>query len=419
MVFGAGASQAEKPAETKELLIWSHWGNEPGKRAWIDEVVAEYQAANPNIRFKIEWYGDKNDLYTQLNAANQAGGRNAPDIHTIDFRPYGGIPQEQNGWLLDLAKGLNKDHWDPNLLSAASYGNAIWGIPLESFGIWVWYDKNLFAKWGLQVPADGKMSWELFQQIRAKAVENNMLVFSQGVQNLPIFASHFPTSFLINHAGVDLVREAVIKGTRPYNDPAMVRGLQAGVDLIPQLFNADVATLVLFQGAGLFFNGKAALTLEGSFLTSWLGLVQKDGAAPASLDLGIMRFPVIPGGSGTSVIQSGAGSGWAASAFTKHADVVIDFFNFISTPARGSRWIELSQVTTGIKANIPASASELIRNQAKWLQEGPAISPALYQVPGGDEAVYWTQGMTRFFVDRNYTAKEFLDEMQRLRERRK
>lgn len=412
-----GTREAAVPKDTAEIVVWSHWGGEPGKRAWIDEVVAAYQRQNPNVTFKFEWYGDKGDLYTQLNAVSQAGGRNAPDIHTVDFRPYGHIPQERNGWLLNLKDGLDTSLWDPGLLSAATYGGGIWGLPIESFGIWVWYDRKVFSEWGIEVPADGRVSWELFQVIQRKAAENNMHVIGQGIQNIPPFAAHFPVGMLLNYIGPDIVREAVITGERPYNDPEMVRGLQAVVELIPRLFNEDVATLATFEGAGIFFNRRAALTVEGSWLPGWFGLVRADGAAPADVDLDIMRFPLVPNGRGNGVVQWGAGSGWAASVFTKHPDIVIDFFNFIATPERGTRWIELTDVPTGIAASIPASASELIRKQISWQQDGPAISPAIYQVPAGDEEVHWVRGLTRFFVDRNYTAKEFLDEMQRIRER--
>ena len=50
------------------------------------------------------------------------------------------------------------------------------------------------------------------------------------------------------------------------------------------------------------------------------------------------------------------------------------------------------------------------------LEPRPAISPAIYQVPALDEEVAWNEGMVRFFADPNYTAQEFLDMMQDLRE---
>ena len=67
-------------------------------------------------------------------------------------------------------------------------------------------------------------------------------------------------------------------------------------------------------------------------------------------------------------------------------------------------------------ADIPETASELVRTQLAWQADGPAISPAIYQVPALDEEVAWNEGMVRFFADSNYTAQEFLDMMQDLRE---
>lgn len=410
----AGVFAQDEPVE---LTVWSHWG-EPGKKQWIEEVIDDYTAEHPDVSVNIEWYGDKGDLYTQLNAANQAGGENAPDIHTVDFRPLGYIPQQLNGWLLDLDSELDTSHWDEGLLGAGSYDDGIWGLPIEAFGIWVWYDKNLFDSWGIEIPEDGRIDQATFDEIVAKAQENGMTVFGQGVQNLNNFAAHYPMGIALNEAGKDTVRDAVITGDKPYNDPAMVEALQVAVDQIQTdgFFNPDVPTLTLDEGAGLFFNGKAAMTVEGSWLPGWYRGQVADGAAPDDLDLKIARFPIFDGAVDDGVVQWGAGSGWAASAFTEHPDVVVDLFNFMSTPERAFRWIELTDVPTGMLTEIPETASELVRTQLAWQKDGPAISPAIYQVPALDEEVAWNEGMVRFFADPNYTAQEFLDGMQQLRE---
>jgi len=417
VMAGAAPISVLAQDEATELTIWSHWV-EPDKKAWIEEVIADYTAENPNVTINIEWYGDKADLYTQLNAANQAGGENAPDIHTLDFRPLGHIPQQLNGWLLNLDQGLDTSHWDEGLLGAGTYDGGIWGLPIEAFGIWVWYDKTVFDDWGIQIPEDGRVDQALFDQIVAKAKENDMLVFGQGVQNLTNFAAHYPIGVALNMAGKDEVAAAVISGEKPYNDPAFVEALQVAVDQIHTdgFFNKDVPTLTLNEGAGLFFNRKAAMTAEGSWLPGWYKGQADDGAAPADVDLQIMRFPIFDGAVDDGVVQWGAGSGWGASAFTKHPDTVIDFFNFMSTPERAFKWIEMTDVPTGMVTEIPESASDLVRTQLAWQKDGPAISPAIYQVPAGDEEVAWNEGMVRFFADPNYTAQEFLDMMQSIRE---
>lgn len=403
---------AEEPIE---LTLWSHWG-ESGKGDWIEATIAAYEEQNPNVTIKVEWYGDKADLYTQLNAANQAGGENAPDIHTVDFRPYGHIPQQQNGWLLDLKGGLDASHWDPGLLGAATYDDGIWGVPIEAFGLWMWYDKTLFSEWGIEIPEDGRVSGELFDEIVAKAAENDMFVVAQGIQNLPIFAAHFPLGMALNDAGIDTMYNAFVTGDLPYNDPALVTALQTAVDRIPGWFNPDVPTLTLTEGAGVFFQHGAAVTVEGSWLPGWLKTAVEDGAAADGFDLGMMRMPAYPGAVDDGAIQWGAGSGWAGSAFTKYPEVVTDFINFASSPENAFAWVEMTDVPTGMVTDIPDSASELVRTQLKWQQDGPTISPALYQTPAGDEEVFFKEGLSRFFSDSNYTAQEFLDEMQRIRE---
>ncbi len=414
----SGSDTTVGDVEPVELLIWSHWGVDPNKRQWIEEVVAEYEDEHPHVTFTIEWYGDKADLYTQFNAIGQAGGQNSPDILTVDFRPLFHIPQQQNGWLLDLSPGLDTTQWDEGLLGAATYDGGIWGLPIEAFSILMWYNRTQLSEWGFEIPDDGRISWEEFQQIAERARSEGMYVVGQGVQNITAFSAHYPMLYILNALGPDKVFDAIALGDLPYNDPEIVDALQAAVDEIPNLFNPDVATLTSTEGAQLLFSGRAAFTVEGSWLPGWMAAAEAEGAVVEGMDLGVMRFPTLPDGRGDGVVQWGAGSGWGGSVFTEHPDVVIDFFNFMSTPERGTRWIELTSVPTGMAAPAPDSVPELTGLQLAWQLDGPAISPAIYQVPFGDEEVYWREGLTRFYADRSFTAQEFLDEMQRLRESR-
>lgn len=407
---------APTAAEPVELKIWSHWG-EPGKQAWIESVIADYTAANPNVTISVEWYGDKADLYTQLNAVSQAGGANAPDIHTVDFRPLGHIPQQENGWLLNLKDGLDTSHWDPGLLGAATFDDGIWGVPIESFGIFLWYDKSLFAKWGVTVPEDGRITLEQFDQIAALAKQEGMFTVAQGVLNLTAFSAHYPVGMLLNDLGPDRIYDIVAEAKEPFNTPDLVAALQRIVDTLPTTFNPDVATLNQREGAQIFFARKAAFTVEGSWLPGWFRDAKTQGGIADDFDLGVLRFPTLPEGKGDGVVQWGAGSGWGASVFTKHPDEVIDFLNFASSAEYGTRWVEMTDVPTGMSAPIPPEASELVRQQLAWQKEGPSISPAIYQIPAGDLEVFWKEGLTRFFADPGYSAQEFLDGLQKIRER--
>ena len=416
LILGAVAAFAGSAAPV-EITMWSHWLVEPGKAAWIKEVTKQYEESHPNVKFNLVSFGDKADLYTQLRALNQAGGKGAPDIHTLDFRPLFSIPWERSRWLLNLKGKLDESHWDKGLLGMASYNNGIWGVTVEAFGIFLWYDKKLASKLGLEMPKDGIVTLAQFDAMAQKARSAGLIPLVQGFQNLDAFASHWPVGMTLSCAGGEKALNTIAPWLQiyPYTDPEIVQCLERAVSLIPKYFNPDAATLTNVEGWQRLAAGKGLFTAEGSWLPGRVMQAIEQGAAPPGFEVGALRFPTVPGGKGDGVVQWGAGSGYGASAFTKHPDIVVDYFNFMSTRQRGARWLELTEVPTGMVSDMPAKLPDILRTQMEFRAAGPVLSPPIYFTPSGDEEVFWRRGMSRFFADPKYTAKEFLEELQRLR----
>ena len=55
-------TRAEEP---KRLEMWTHWGEEPMKRRFIEETVREFEAENPNVAITLRWI-PKMRLYQNL-----------------------------------------------------------------------------------------------------------------------------------------------------------------------------------------------------------------------------------------------------------------------------------------------------------------------------------------------------------------
>lgn len=402
-----------------EITMWSHWMVEPGKRAWIEEVTKQYSEARPNVRFKIVSYGDKADLFTQLRAINQAGGTGAPDIHTVDARPLFQIPWERSGWLLNLKGKLVAGNWDKDLLGQFSYNEGIWGVPVEGFGIFMWYDKRLAAKLGVEISKDGIISMTQFDVAAQKARAAGISPLMQGFQNINAFASHWPVGVMTTCAGAEKTLDTIAPWLQkyPYTDPDIKRCLDLATSLIPRYFNPDAATLTNTEGWQRFAAGRGLFHVDGSWITGRVKQAIEQGGASPGFEFGVARFPTLPGGKSNGIIQWGAGSGWGISRFTKNPDAAVDFFNFIAAKQRGARWLELTEVPTGIVSALPAKLPEIVRAQLELKAQGPVLSPPIYFTPIGDEEVFWRTGMSRFYSDPTYRAGEFLEELQRLRTR--
>lgn len=127
------------------LTVWA-W--EPT----LKQVVEKFSAAYPNVKVNLANVGTGNDQYTALQNALKAGS-GIPDVAQIE---YFALPQFALGThLADLdafsAESL-KDTYTPGPWSSVHSGKGIYGLPMDSGPMALFYHKEVFDKHGVAVP---------------------------------------------------------------------------------------------------------------------------------------------------------------------------------------------------------------------------------------------------------------------------
>ena len=128
-----------------ELTVWA-W--EPT----LKQVVEKFSAAYPKVKINLANVGTGNDQYTALQNAVKAGS-GIPDVAQIE---YFALPQfALQKSLSDLnafsAESL-KDKYTPGPWSSVHSGKGIYGLPMDSGPMALFYNKELFDKHGIAVP---------------------------------------------------------------------------------------------------------------------------------------------------------------------------------------------------------------------------------------------------------------------------
>ncbi|WP_202616207.1 ABC transporter substrate-binding protein [Actinomyces sp. 432] len=192
----AAAAAAEAGGE---LLVWS-W--EPT----LTDVVAEYQRAFPNVRVELVNAGTGTEQYTALQNAVSAGS-GIPDVAQIE---YYALPQFSLAESLadltqfgaaDLAASYSAGPW-----AAVASGSGIFGLPMDSGPVALFYNEEVFNAAGVQVPT----TWEEYLDA-ARAIH-----------------AADPKQYIANDIG-DAVKTLSLlwqAGSRPY----MVDGTTVGID---------------------------------------------------------------------------------------------------------------------------------------------------------------------------------------------
>ena len=147
---GGGDADPDAAAEEGgELLVW----------AWdptVEPIADAYMEANPDVTIELVNAGTGNDQYTALQNAIGAGS-GIPDLAQIE---YYALPQfaigESLADLTDLGAGELEGTYTPGPWSAVQQGDGIYGLPLDSGPMAMFYNAELFAQHGIEVPT----TWE-------------------------------------------------------------------------------------------------------------------------------------------------------------------------------------------------------------------------------------------------------------------
>ena len=157
----AFAFAANAVAQTK-ITMWSHWAAEKIKRAYVEDAIKRFEAANPGVKIKITWY-EKSALYASLKTALRAG--QAPDVFYAEPDQTDYIEND----LLPTSRRINWNNVEPWAKQAWTFGKGTYGLPLEASTVEVYYNTKLMATSASTVPASGQFDPAAFLDLVKKA----------------------------------------------------------------------------------------------------------------------------------------------------------------------------------------------------------------------------------------------------------
>ncbi len=149
---GGGDQPQGSPDEVNAALekggTITYWSWTPSAEAQVKAFEKEF----PNVKVNYVNAGTGNDHYTKLQNAIKAGS-GAPDVAQIEYQtlPQFALP----GSLVDLRQyGFEsfKDAYTPSTWAAVYAGEGLYGLPQDSGPMALFYNKEVFDKYGIAVP---------------------------------------------------------------------------------------------------------------------------------------------------------------------------------------------------------------------------------------------------------------------------
>ena len=259
----AGCGQGEQEGVT--TIRYGRWGT-PDEIKAEKELIRIFEQENPGIRVEIE-FASWGEYWNKLQA--QMAASSAPDVilmggtHLRDFAA--------RGQLMDLREmageedGIDLGEYYPASVEVFEFNDSLWAVPRDCNTIAMYYNKNLFDKYGVEYPKPD-WTWEDFHA-KAKALSRDD--DSDGRMDSYGYLATFESMEVHWVSWVWQNGANVLNSTRTkceINSPEAFEALDffSGMVLRDKI-SPDTAQASTF-GSNMFLTGRLAMSSEGSWM---------------------------------------------------------------------------------------------------------------------------------------------------------
>lgn len=328
-VFANGSTEqaTKEVAQQTELKFWT-WRVEDVD--FYNSVIADFEKANPDI--KVVQNAVKSSEYNTVLSAALSGG-SGPDV--FQGRAYGGLfTLSQSGFLEPIEK------WVPSVtkfpkggLESVTDQGTIWGVPAVNQTMLVYYNTDMYKKYGLSVP----QTWDEFVHNCKVLKENGENAVANGTKDGYVVEFMLGSLGPTFYGGNDFY-DAVVKGETTFEDPRFISAIKKLGEL--REFMPDMFTGISNDDQrSSFINGMSGHILGGSFEAAYFEAQNPD------LHFDVFAMPGLKA-SDPKYVSVYADMNWAMNAQSKHKEESARFINYLASVEVSNRIInELKMVS--------------------------------------------------------------------------
>ncbi len=326
---------------------------------WWKKVIADFQAANPDLNVKESGGPKIND---QMKP-RWIGG-NPPDFVYIDGAGLNDRQMVEDGQLEDLTEWLkDAKNIDGELISdilaqpAQQFDGKVYNIPLVLNSWGVFWNKALFKEKGWTEPTDFQSFLDVSDKIKA---DGTTPFIHTGKYPYYINGSIlYPAIVSANNNDYTILQDMAANKVEAYESPAVLAALNKIVAL------RDKASIQInhTDSQMLFLQNKDAFIPNGLWLPNEMS---KD--IPEGFDFGFI--PSVTQEAGGKVVANTSTATVAIAKNGKNKEAAKAFLQFIFSKGQASQWAELSGAPSNIKGDISSSnAPNFVKDAAKYLTD--------------------------------------------------
>lgn len=305
-----GSSDEKVDAVELELYSWR-----PEDRQAYETFIEAFEAENPGIKVKFQPF-ESTEYNTILT--NSLVSESGPDI--VQLRPYSGTKTiADNGYLVPLNDVPGVMDIEESFLEAAKGSDGqIYGVPTTLNAGVIFYNKDLFAEYGLEPPE----TWDELVQVSEELKENDIIPIAQAGRAAYLLSMLHGVISPSAYGGNDFVQE-ITDGTVDITDQRMMETLDRMEQLEPYL-PEDFIALDDNDAQALFYAQEAAMYINGDYR-----LETFENNAP---DLNIGVIPGLKGeGESTPYVMNWVDGSYGVVENSEHKEEALKFIEFMAS----------------------------------------------------------------------------------------
>lgn len=321
LLAGCGSKTGTAESGKIELELFS---TKAENKTIIQSLINEFQAKNPDIEIKINAPANAGTVLKTRLAKDDI-----PDLMSVGADSAFGTLVDAN-ILLDLTNdsvigNIQKPYLDMLDGIATTDDGKIYGVPYATNADGVIYNKDIFAKLGLQVPK----TWDEFMTVSQKIKASGQLPLYLTLKDA------WTGMVFWNALASDLAPGTFLKDRKAGSTTfeATHGEILDKMETIGTLGQEDILGMSYNDGNAAFAQGKSAMYLQGNWAISEIK------KANSSINVGMFPFPASNDVSKNNII-SGIDVLFAISNKSKHPNEAKKFIAFMTEKENAQKYIK-------------------------------------------------------------------------------
>ena len=337
-------------------IVYNTYRSNPVQLAATEQAIRDFEAAHPDIKVKLNKF-DHNGYKSAIRNFLIA---DAPDV--ADWFPGNRMKPFVDAGLFDPIDDVwQKNNLEENMASsigASTINGRKYALPFYYYNWGMYYRKDIFAKYGLDVPTN----WWEFIAVGNTLRQNGITPITIGTKNL------WPAGGVFDYLNLRTngynFHMALTDGKVSWEDERVKRVFANWKVLLDNDFWVKNHTTRTWQeGLTAFVQGDAAMYVMGHFMVK--------NATEAGLDIskiGYFQFPIITPGVPVAE-EAPIGSLHIPSKAKNKKDAKV-FLAWIANPAVQSKYSKaVGQLPTHKQATVDGTVDPMLPVHAKMLAE--------------------------------------------------